>query len=172
MASPCRLETASKPEIIAFTQQRIGCSHVTARNHGAPPDCHQVNDHEHDEKDRQQNERNHDRPGFDERLQDGLANAGEPEGARFLRKHRRRARQRGKQHRPKSSCQKFGNDMQSRSADAMYARQVILPASLELALASNPRRQDCLRHSTAHSKIYAPVEYSDRARRNCGGRAM
>src|SRR4029077_5891395 len=44
---------SKQAQIIAFTEQCIGCSHVTARNHGPPPDCHQVNDHERDEKDRQ-----------------------------------------------------------------------------------------------------------------------
>ena len=59
-------------EIIAFTQQRIRRGHVTARNHGPAPDRHQVNNHQRNEKDRQQNQRNHHRPRFEERLQDGL----------------------------------------------------------------------------------------------------
>ena len=31
---------SEQAEIIAFTQKRVGCSHVTARDHGTPADCH------------------------------------------------------------------------------------------------------------------------------------
>ena len=91
---------SEQAEIIAFTQKRVRGSHVTARNHGAPPDGHQVNDHQHDEKNRQQKQRNHHRTGFEKRLHDGLRMLGNQRRSRLLCKQRRRARQRGKQHNP------------------------------------------------------------------------
>ena len=63
---------SQQPEIIAFTQERIGSRHITARNDRSAPDRQEVNDHKRDEKDGQQKKRNDHRTRVHERLQDGL----------------------------------------------------------------------------------------------------
>ena len=95
IASPWRFETASKPEIIAFAQERIRRGHVAARNHRAAPDGQKINDHQHHGKDREDEERNHDRPRGDHGLQDrlGVLRQIRSQGRGSLREKRRCARE-------------------------------------------------------------------------------
>ena len=68
---PMPIRNGEQPQIIALTQKRVRSCHITGRNHGATPDCHQVDYDQHDKKDRQQKQWNHYGAGFNQRLQDG-----------------------------------------------------------------------------------------------------
>ena len=96
LAVPIR--NGEQAKIIAFAQKCVGGSHVTARDHGAAPDRHEINNHEHDGKDRQEKERYHHRPGVDECIHDRLRvrNFGHQRRRSVLCEQRKCACQRGK----------------------------------------------------------------------------
>src|ERR1051325_8676744 len=50
-----------KSKVIAFAQESVGCGHEPARDDCAASDRHQIYDDEHDETNREREERNHDR---------------------------------------------------------------------------------------------------------------
>ena len=58
-----------QPEIIAFSQERVRRRHETAGDDRAAANGQQIRHHQHDENDRNGEERHHDRPSRNQRIE-------------------------------------------------------------------------------------------------------